>query len=56
MRAISNPARAYDLVINQRVSLHQQGLVSDAEFIELSAHAKEATMRIQEDTKEIKRI
>ena len=55
MRAITSLPRLWDLVVHQRVSLHQQGLVSDDEFIELSAQAKASTLRIVEDTKEIKR-
>ena len=45
--------RLLDLVVNQRVSLHQQGLISDDEFIALSAEAKDAMLRIAADTKEI---
>lgn len=53
MRRISEHGRLLDLVVNQRVSLHQQGLIGDDEFIALSAEAVEANARIAEDTKKI---
>lgn len=53
MRPIVDTGRLLDLVTNQRVSLHQQGLISDDEFIALSAEAKDAMLRVAADTKEI---
>jgi len=56
MRAITDVSRQFDFTINQRVSLHQQGLISDEEFLYLSGFAGVALARIALDTSEIKKI